>query len=107
MSMVTEDSSWENGPDAYAVARLNVMDRISFHMDLTVRELRAIAAHLGVRTRARASRDEVALVMRREGIAAPTDTGPGERLVTVWDPELVASAKRLARLPAGPGALSR
>jgi hypothetical protein len=50
--------------------RLNVWDRITFHPNLTVRQLRDIAAVYGVHIRPKASRDEVALIMRRHGITA-------------------------------------
>jgi hypothetical protein len=46
-----------------------VWDRITFHPNLTVRQLRDIAAVYGVHIRPKASRDEVALIMRRHGIA--------------------------------------
>src|SRR4051812_25052215 len=49
--------------------KLNIWDRVTFHPDLTVRQLRDIAAVYGVHIRPKASRDEVALIMRRHGIA--------------------------------------
>jgi hypothetical protein len=67
---VADHESWEDGPDAFREPRLNVWDRITFHTDLTVRELREIAASYGVPIRPKASRDEVALIMRRHGIAS-------------------------------------
>jgi len=61
----------EGWDDAYRVQyRPDVWDRITFHMDLTVKELRAIAADRGVPIRPKASRDEVAYIMRREGIGS-------------------------------------
>jgi hypothetical protein len=44
-------------------------DRITFHMELTVRELREIAAGYGVEIRPKASRDEVARIFRQNGLA--------------------------------------
>lgn len=44
-------------------------DRITFHPNLTVKELREIAASYGVIIRQKASRDEVARIMRKAGIA--------------------------------------
>lgn len=63
-------ADWETGPDAYREHRLNIWDRVTFHMDLSVKELREVAAAYGVQIRPKASRDEAALIMRRLGIAS-------------------------------------
>ena len=94
---VLADTEWMTGPDAATMHRLNLMDRICFHRELTVKELRMICAIYGVDVRSKASRDEVALIMRQHDLAFPTDTGFETRVVTVWPDYAIFEAKRMAQ----------
>jgi hypothetical protein len=61
--------------------KVDVWDRTEFHPDMTVKELREVAAHYGVTIRPKASRDEVAAIFREHSLTA---LPPASVMLQVW-----------------------